>query len=609
MNHLLPFHTPILRVLCWSLLLVLPTLTQAQRTCGTMDHLGEQLSSDPGMVYRMRQIEQNAQMVAKSAFTGVPERIRIPVVVHVVYRTAEENIGDAQVFSQIRVLNDDFQRRNRDTSLTPDRFHGVAAGTDIEFVLANRDPSGLPTNGITRTASTRYAFYSSDNGVKYSAMGGKDAWPTDQYLNIWVCNLGAGVLGYAQFPGGPTETDGVVIGYRYFGTTGPVAPPFDRGRTCTHEVGHWLNLRHIWGDGPCDVDDLVADTPPADRPHSGCPGSATACGIESMLSNFMDYTDDACMNLFTHGQIERVRALFGPGGPRQPLLFSQGWVPEAPPVVLRPPTRLDAQRITASEAYLSWEPVTGATAYQVRLRPEGTDRWSLRQFAEPYVTVNGLRACTGYEYQVEGLRDGRSSGFSPSQRFSTTGCVVSALTVPTGLRASLLSEQEASLAWAQVPEADAYLVQYKEAGARRIFSKMVRETNTRIAGLEYGKRYLVRVRAQRGSTEGPFSQILAFVVEGTYASANLRLSPYPDYLHVSSETAGQLRVTYDIAEQAPVRIHIENQQGQTVKLYDPFWVQSGTPFHLYLAELPDDAYVLVIEDEHGFAHRQPIDLR
>ena len=153
--------------------------------------------------------------------------------------------------------------------------------------------------------------------MKYASNGGSDAVTPNAALNIWVCNIGGGILGYAQFPGGNSNTDGVVVSPQYFGTTGFVSSPFDGGRTATHEVGHWLNLRHIWGDGRCRQDDFVADTPSSDAPNYGCPSYPTVnCRSNDMTMNYMDYVNDDCMYMFSQGQKERMRALFASGGPR-----------------------------------------------------------------------------------------------------------------------------------------------------------------------------------------------------------------------------------------------------------------------------------------------------
>ena len=176
--------------------------------------------------------------------------------------------------SQIDVLNQDYRGTNPDRSKVPDPWQSLAADPNIQFKLATKDPKGKATSGITRTKTTRDSFGTGDS-VKRDSEGGVAPWPTDRYLNFWVCNLGEGLLGYAQFPGGPAKTDGVVILYTAFGTKGAAAAPFNLGRTATHEVGHWLNLRHIWGDKTdCSGSDQVSDTPKAQMPNYGSPDLA-----------------------------------------------------------------------------------------------------------------------------------------------------------------------------------------------------------------------------------------------------------------------------------------------------------------------------------------------
>ena len=294
-----------------------------QRTCHTMDHLAMEIQENPKRENKLREIEEFTQNALRSQSTR-RSVITIPIVFHVVYNTSSENISDAQIFSQLDSLNKDFRRMNADTTNTPQPFKGVAADVEIEFCLATVAPDGSPSNGITRTATT-VTSHGTDNSVKFTSSGGIDAWPTDQYLNVWVCNIGGGILGYAQFPGGgPASTDGVVNDYRYTGSIGTATAPFDLGRTLTHEVGHWLNLRHIWGDGGCSVDDSVADTPVSDGPNYNCTPAHVSCGTTDMVQNYMDYSDDACMNLFTQGQKARMLALFNTGGFRESLLNSNG---------------------------------------------------------------------------------------------------------------------------------------------------------------------------------------------------------------------------------------------------------------------------------------------
>ena len=156
--------------------------------------------------------------------------------------------------------------------------------------------------------------------MKFSSNGGSDVVTPSTHMNIWVANIGGGILGYAQFPGGSAATDGIVVAPQFFGNTGYVSAPFDKGRTTTHEVGHYLNLRHIWGDGRCNRDDFVSDTPKSDRPNYGCPNYPTNhCRSSDMFMNYMDYVDDRCMFMFSEGQKARMRALFAAGGAREDI--------------------------------------------------------------------------------------------------------------------------------------------------------------------------------------------------------------------------------------------------------------------------------------------------
>ena len=307
--------------------------TPTKRNCSAVDVMEQNIQQNPGILQNMKVVEEQTARFARSynPQSAAATIIKIPVVVHVLYNNATENISTAQIQSQIDVLNQDFRRTN------PDRTNkwSQAADIEIEFALATVDPNGNATNGITRT-STSVTSFSTNDAMKYSSQGGKNAWPTGDYLNMWVCDLGGGILGYAQFPGsGSAATDGVVMGYKYFGTTGAAQAPFDGGRTTTHEVGHWLNLRHIWGDGGCSVDDGVSDTPVSDAANYGCATGHVSCGTEDMVQNYMDYSDDACMNLFTAGQKTRMRALFASGGFRASLLSSGGLGGGTPPP---PPT-------------------------------------------------------------------------------------------------------------------------------------------------------------------------------------------------------------------------------------------------------------------------------
>lgn len=256
----------------------------------------------------------------------------IPVVVHVIHSGQPEgsgtNISISQVEAQIKILNEDFRRLNPDANRTPAEFLPVAADSNIEFVLAKQDPSGLPTNGIVRVLGPKTS-YSPDDAT---LIGQTSQWNPEEYLNIWVVSLVQPFIGYASFPisdlpglnFAPSSaiTDGVTIDYRFFGTGGSAEPSYS-GRTSTHEVGHYFGLRHIWGDGGCGVDDFVADTPLQDAPNTTCSPTVTkvSCGNNNMIQNYMDYTPDPCMNLFTKGQVERFNVVLA-NSPRRVSLVN-----------------------------------------------------------------------------------------------------------------------------------------------------------------------------------------------------------------------------------------------------------------------------------------------
>ncbi|HEY0067674.1 MAG TPA: zinc metalloprotease [Flavisolibacter sp.] len=281
----------------------------ADRKCASQEVLDAQLAADPSRAARMDEIEAfTRRYMADQGQSARTNAISIPVVVHVVYNTASQNISDAQIQSQIAVLNEDFNLANADHSLVPSHFAGVKANVGIQFTL----------DRVIRKATSKRSFGTND-AIKKSSLGGSDAVDPSNYLNIWVGNLSNGLLGYAQFPGGPAATDGVVCLYSAFGRTGTLVANYNKGRTATHEVGHWLNLRHIWGDATCG-NDLVGDTPVHNTSNGGCPSAdhrSTCTGTPlEMWMNYMDYTYDACMYMFTTGQSTRMNAVFAAGGPR-----------------------------------------------------------------------------------------------------------------------------------------------------------------------------------------------------------------------------------------------------------------------------------------------------
>ena len=281
----------------------------AERGCVSMDVLSRQMEEDPSLLNRMQELEKFTQN-AITAGRLVNGKVEIPVIVNVLYRTAAENISLAQIQSQIDVLNKDFNATNTDFNQVPTLFSTVKANVGISFVLEI----------VNRKVTTKSSWGTRD-AMKKTKQGGIDPVSPSTNLNIWVCTIGGGILGYSQFPGGTLATDGVVCDSKYFGVTSDSGSsyPYNLGRTATHEVGHWMNLRHIWGDATCGSD-LVADTPTHNTANYGVPAYphySTCAGTPvEMTMNYMDYTDDRGMYMFSNDQKNRMSAIFLSGGTR-----------------------------------------------------------------------------------------------------------------------------------------------------------------------------------------------------------------------------------------------------------------------------------------------------
>jgi len=299
------------------------TPTVAVERCSVLDHEAYLQSQNPNRATEVQAYEATIQnWITNQANNPTTQAvITIPVVVHVVYNTTAENITDNQVLSQIQVLNEDYSLTNPDASSIPSAFNSVKANCEIQYCMATVDPSGNPTNGIRRV-STSTTTFSTNDAVKFTAQGGDNAWPTTQYLNLWVCDLSGGLLGYGEFPtANATNTFGLVMDYQCFGSNYTsygsgftFTNGFDRGRTATHEIGHCFNLRHIWGDdgSACTGSDLCADTPNQADENYGCPtfpSNASCSNGGDMSMNYMDYTNDACMYMFTLNQKARMLAV------------------------------------------------------------------------------------------------------------------------------------------------------------------------------------------------------------------------------------------------------------------------------------------------------------
>ena len=406
-----------------ALIVGLQTSLQAQRICGTNEYQQMLEQADPSIINRRAEIEEFTRNFTVNNAGESRALVTIPVVVHVVYNTTAENISNSQIQSQITVLNQDFRKLNADAANIPSAFSGLAADANIEFCLATVDPNGNATSGILRVPTSATSF-GTNNTVKSSSTGGSNPWNAGKYLNLWVCDISGSILGYAQFPGGSASTDGVVCDYQYFGTNGTATAPFNKGRTATHEVGHWLNLYHIWGDDGtgCTGSDLVTDTPNAAGPNYGCPAfPRVTCSNGpngDLFMNYMDYTDDACMYMFSNAQSTRMQSLFATGGARSSILTSTGCGTPTP-VLCGAITGLTSASITQTGATISWAAVTGATGYVLQYKLASSTVWTTVNVATTSFAITGLTAGTAYNVQVQSVCSAGNGSFT-ALNFTTT---------------------------------------------------------------------------------------------------------------------------------------------------------------------------------------------
>lgn len=399
-----------MRTILSGLFIFIVFFASAQRACVSSEYLEQQVNRDPSLSARIAGVEKFIKAQAQfhhSAKENAGLVIKIPVVVHVIYNTDAQNISDAQIKSQIDALNRDFRKLNADTVNTPERFKPFAADIQIEFALATADPAGRSTTGIVRK-KTNVGFWTYDDKIKYSKQGGDDAWDAHSYLNIWVGNL-TGLQAYTSIVGCAPELDGIVSATNVFGTFN-VSGQFNMGRTMVHEAGHWLGLKHIWGDTYCG-DDLINDTPKQGNFTAGCPnGFRSSCDngtMGDMYMNYMDYTNDACLNLFTQGQKERMRSMFNTGGPRNSFLISRGlnqpWT-EAAPVVIDNPTSENV-RATASIKFYPNPAIS-----EIAIDFENSQSWIGKRITILNMNGTSMIAATinakGQKINITGLRPG-----------------------------------------------------------------------------------------------------------------------------------------------------------------------------------------------------------
>lgn len=419
----------------------------SKRTCGTLEHHEFLKKTRPGYAEDFekynKQMEEylknNAASLSKNS-ASTQTLITIPVVIHVVYNTTAENISDPQAISQFQVLNDDYQRHNSDTALGVS-FYNVAGRVNFQFCLAQRDPNGNPTTGIVHKSTTLTSF-GTDDKIKHTSQGGDDAWDVTRYMNIWICDLSSGLLGYGEFPTSSiSNTYGLVLDYQAAGTSGTAQSPYNLGRTGTHEFGHCFNLIHIWGDdnGACTGSDQCSDTPNQASENYGCPTlpltdacTTTAPGV--MCMNYMDYTDDACMVMFSAQQCARMLAVVS-NPPWNILQSSNGCTPvtvqtlDAGVFNVSSPTGTSCTTFTPNVTLKNM----GATAltsctinYQIDAGTVNTYAWSgnLASFATAVVTLPmqtatvGTHTLTVYTSNPNGGTDGDASNDQSTSTFT-----------------------------------------------------------------------------------------------------------------------------------------------------------------------------------------------
>jgi hypothetical protein len=620
-------------------LLALQQSALAQRICGTTEYQQMLEQQDPSIINRREEIEQFTRDYLINNPQGDRALVTIPVVVHVVYNTTAENISDAQIQSQITVLNQDFRRLNADVANTPSAFSGLVGDANIEFCLATTDPNGNPTNGVLRVPTSATSF-STNNTVKSSTSGGSNAWNASRYLNMWVCDISGSILGYAQFPGGSASTDGVVIDYQYFGTNGTATAPFNKGRTATHEVGHWLNLFHIWGDDGtgCTGSDQVTDTPNAAGSNVGCPAfPRVTCSNGpngDMFMNYMDYTDDACMYMFSNGQVARMQALFATGGARASLLTSNGCGTPTP-ALCGAVTGLTSGSITQTGATISWAAVSGATGYVLQYKPASSTVWTTVNVATTSFAITGLTAGTAYNAQVRSVCSAGNGSFTAinfTTASPTTSCTdtyennnttgtAKTIAVNTNITARIGSSTDKDwfkfsntssarnirIDLSNLP-ADYDVRLYNPSGTQVAISQ---NSGTTAEVITYNTTTTGTWRIQVYGYQGAFNSTLCYTLRASISASTFREgeeTPAVDLNSTPSDsdvvianvfpnpTNGKLNVILEASEAHNTQLRICDITGRTALQQNVACVSGSNTIILDMESLPNGYYLLVIDN-------------
>lgn len=369
------------RVVLWWVSLFTANFIWAQHECRSFEYQQRLIQIQPSLIKSRQAINEFIQqkesaLISSSARAGEVKTITIPVIVHILYHYPSENISDEIVRSQIAALNRDFRKLNDDTTKIPVPFKDLAADCGIEFRLAMVDVSGRATSGIIHKY-TPITNWEMDDKIKFSSEMGDDAWDAASYLNIWVGTLSAN--GYSSSPGDPAKIDGIVISNRSFGIIN--SGKYNKGRTAVHETGHWLGLRHLWGDTYCG-DDGIGDTPKQQTFTSGCPSSVrVSCNngpFGDMYMDYMDFTNDDCLVIFTEGQRQKMRSLFDQGGPRYSLLLSNG---------LGTPSNNDASLPETAPQWLHVQIFPNPVSSELTINMEYDSRWIGKEVT--IINING----------------------------------------------------------------------------------------------------------------------------------------------------------------------------------------------------------------------------